>query len=125
MRATKLYRHFAEDGTLLYIGVSSEIGRRQAKHLWGSPWANQIARIEIENYPTREAALLAEKTAVTAEKPLHNRHLKRTGPSVMLSARIPEKLLREINDAASEDDISRSETVMALLEIGLAVREST
>jgi hypothetical protein len=69
---TDLYRHFDANGTLLYVGISlSAIGRLQA-HKGSSHWSNNIARVTIENFPTREMALAAEVRAIQSERPLHN-----------------------------------------------------
>ena len=80
---THLYRHFAADGTLLYVGISlSALGRLQAHR--ASAWSEDIARVEVETYPTRAAALAAEKAAIKSERPKHNRvHATRPkGPAV-------------------------------------------
>lgn len=69
----QLYRHFAADGTLLYVGVSLNALLRQHAHKTGrSPWFEQIAKIEIQNLPTKKAALEAERKAIKDEKPLYN-----------------------------------------------------
>ena len=70
---TQLYRHFDADGVLLYVGISANAMQRLAGHGSQSSWASRIARVEIENWPTREEALLAEQEAISAEGPLFNR----------------------------------------------------
>lgn len=72
MSRTALYRHFDAAGALLYIGISaSAVGRLQA-HCAESPWAEQISRVEIEWFNTREDAELAEWKAIHAENPVYN-----------------------------------------------------
>jgi hypothetical protein len=66
-----LYRHFDQDGALLYVGISLNAVSCLSAHR-RSPWSNRIARIEVESHPTREAALAAELAAIRNEKPLHN-----------------------------------------------------
>lgn len=67
---TALYRHFARDGTLLYIGVSHEPKVRWEQHPW---WKQGLsARQTIQWFPFRREALAAEAAAIAAEKPLYN-----------------------------------------------------
>lgn len=69
---TALYRHFDAAGVLLYVGISDDHERRLDQHRRRKPWFGEIARIDVEYHPTREAALEAEAVAIKAEKPLHN-----------------------------------------------------
>ena len=69
---TKLYRHFSQTGELLYVGVSLSVMARLSKHMGASGWADQIAKVEIATYPTREAALDAERDAIRVHKPRYN-----------------------------------------------------
>lgn len=69
-----LYRHFDKDGQLLYVGISfGAIARLQA-HKRDADWFDKIARVDIQKFPTIEAAKKAERKAIQREKPLHNRH---------------------------------------------------
>lgn len=67
-----LYRHFNEDGELLYVGISMSALERSIAHRKKSHWWNEITRIEIEKFPTRAEALEAEKRAIRAENPKYN-----------------------------------------------------
>jgi predicted GIY-YIG superfamily endonuclease len=69
---TTLYRHFAKDGALLYVGISLSWPKRTKSHARGSRWFTQITSVTMEHFPTREAALDAERAAIIAEKPKHN-----------------------------------------------------
>lgn len=71
-KPTALYRHFAADGSLLYVGISLSPLARLSQHRDSSPWYGEIARVEVEWHPNREAALAAEKAAIQAEGPRHN-----------------------------------------------------
>lgn len=69
---TALYRHWNADGELLYVGISlSALGRLQ-QHNNASHWANQIARVTIETFDTRDEAAEAERLAIANENPKHN-----------------------------------------------------
>lgn len=82
---TSLYRHFACDGSLLYVGISLSWLARTKAHSRSSRWFEQVAKVEIERFPSRAAALDAERDAIRSERPkfnvVHNRCSARvTGP---------------------------------------------
>jgi hypothetical protein len=68
----QLYRHFAADGTLLYVGISRHALTRLGQHD-KALWAPLIARVEIEQHATEAAARKAEKWAIVSEAPTFNR----------------------------------------------------
>lgn len=72
MSITTLYRMFAEDGRLLYVGISSRAAARWEQHRHDKPWWSEIARISVEHFPTRDKALAAELVAIRGEQPQHN-----------------------------------------------------
>lgn len=72
MTQTALYRHFDASGRLLYVGISLSAVQRLAQHA-SSDWSADIRRVDVEVYPTRDAALAAEAVAIRDERPEHNR----------------------------------------------------
>jgi predicted GIY-YIG superfamily endonuclease len=75
---TVLYRCFAGDGELLYIGIARDLERRMKQHLRDhehddGAWIHWVDRTEVEQYPDRPSALKAEKAAIAAESPRYNR----------------------------------------------------
>ncbi len=80
--STALYRHFANDGALLYVGVSLSWPARTKAHSRNAQWFNQVARVEIEHFPTRDEALEAERAAIKSEHPKHNIMHNRAVPEV-------------------------------------------
>lgn len=68
-QTTQLYRYFDESDTLLYVGVSISAIGRMAQHRVGSHWFSRVRRVLVENFPTREAALEAERVAIRDERP--------------------------------------------------------
>lgn len=68
-----LYRHFDNDNTLLYVGISVDFGRRTLQHFWGSPWMENVTKITIERYNEISQAGMAEVRAVLDENPIHNK----------------------------------------------------
>jgi hypothetical protein len=69
---TELYRHFDAEGVLLYVGESLSTTARLIGHRHKSPWFDEITRVEVEHFPTREAAKAAEDRAIAEEHPKYN-----------------------------------------------------
>lgn len=74
---TTLYRIFDANGRLIYVGQSQRMGFRMQTHERSSWWFELAARIEIEEFPTRDAAMAAEVIAIQEEQPAFN--VKHTG----------------------------------------------
>src|SRR6266566_4584305 len=64
-----VYRAYAADDRLLYIGSTANPERRVRRHQRGAEWASEVARWSYEEYPTLEAARAAEKAAIWDESP--------------------------------------------------------
>jgi len=75
---TSLYRHFSEEGDLLYIGISLSALTRLGQHADAAHWYDSISDVKIEHFDTREKAIIAEREAIKTEKPEHNIHHKIT-----------------------------------------------
>ena len=70
----QLYRHYDSSGALLYVGQTLNPLGRLAVHKTKSAWFSLIAKIEIQNFDTRELVIDAEKIAILTERPLHNKY---------------------------------------------------
>ena len=66
-----VYRCFADDGTLLYIGTTGHLGRRLADHAQKT-WFLASTRITLEWFPDEEKAAKAERKAIETEGPKYN-----------------------------------------------------
>jgi hypothetical protein len=66
-----VYRLYAPDGTLLYIGSSYNPDKRCEVHR-RSPWWGEVGRRTEEWFPNRSLAYTAETNAIWSEKPKHN-----------------------------------------------------
>jgi excisionase family DNA binding protein len=78
-----VYRFYAADGRLLYVGITSSASSRLAQHAGDKDWFPEVARATFEHHATREDALAAEREAIVAERPVHNlRHSPTRGPSL-------------------------------------------
>jgi hypothetical protein len=69
---TELYRHYDASGALLYVGISLSAIERLRQHRATAEWFDQIARIDVEVFPSRKEAVAAERHAVRTEKPKYN-----------------------------------------------------
>ncbi len=67
-----VYRHYTAEGILLYVGYTSRLEERQRSHRQSATWWCESARMEVERFDTRDAALLAELDAIRTEHPLWN-----------------------------------------------------
>jgi predicted GIY-YIG superfamily endonuclease len=67
-----LYRFYAADDTLLYVGLTVNPGRRLEKHKALQPWWKDVARIDMEQHPDMRTLRDAEREAIETEKPLYN-----------------------------------------------------
>ena len=73
MSKHQLYRHFDSNGSLLYVGISLQSTSRLIGHKTSSVWFAKITTITVEQFTSRQEALLAEKSAILKEKPLYNK----------------------------------------------------
>lgn len=67
-----LYRHFDENGRLLYVGQSINALKRLVEHKQQSNWFLSIAKVEIKQFPTKKDAFEAEQQAILEENPVFN-----------------------------------------------------
>lgn len=68
-----LYRHYASDGTLLYVGASLRVLDRLQEHKSRSSWYDLVLNIRLERHPSIDAAKEAERIAIRDEHPVHNK----------------------------------------------------
>lgn len=67
-----LYRQYAADGALLYVGLTQNLKQRSAGHRSGSPWWPLIERVDVVEYPNLHDGEAAERFAISTEAPLYN-----------------------------------------------------
>ncbi len=73
---TALYRCFAADGVLLYVGISLREWERVMAHS-SRDWFRDVRRIELEHFDSRSGARSAELNAIRTENPRFNIEGKR------------------------------------------------
>lgn len=68
-----LYRMYAANGDLLYIGITADIGARLKAHGRQQPWWTEVSTITLHHHLNgREALETAEMSAIGAEQPRYN-----------------------------------------------------
>jgi GntR family transcriptional regulator len=97
---TAVYRLFAADGVLLYVGTSGNLPLRFRKHASDKDWWPQVARKTMVWYGSRREALAAEARAILVEAPLRNDPEKTTGPVArrFLATAAPEYAYVQVAD---------------------------
>lgn len=71
-----VYRYYADDGQLLYVGCTIEPKARHAAHRRSSSWYGDAVRYRQTVFPSRAYALEVEKLAIQTERPVHNKRLR-------------------------------------------------
>jgi hypothetical protein len=66
-----VYRCYGDDGQLLYVGETGELGNRFASHA-RKLWFTQVRGITLEWYADELSALNAERRAIHVEHPKYN-----------------------------------------------------
>lgn len=70
--STTLYRFYDGAGSLLYVGIAGNPGRRFEQHAKTKHWWTDVASSKIVHYSTRDEALIAETAAIQTEQPAYN-----------------------------------------------------
>ncbi len=115
-----LYRHFDEEGELLYIGISLNSIHRLVQHRHSSAWFNEIRKVTIEQHESREKALDAEHEAIIREEPKYNirKRYPKLKPKLKGLARVMASR-KEIADKLTIFDATyRISGIAALLSVG-------
>lgn len=114
-----VYRFFAADDTLLYVGVTQRFGTRWSNHARQKPWWSQVARQAVVWYDTRAEALAVETEAIKTEGPVHNvlhmpkppkprRPASEMDHTFVTRFRIPRRMWDAYGTAAERQGIDRS-----------------
>jgi excisionase family DNA binding protein len=67
-----LYRIYGDSNALLYVGITEHYDQRMRQHS-EKAWWSDVRRITTTEFPTTQAAALAEREAITQERPKFNR----------------------------------------------------
>lgn len=72
-----VYRCFNAARQPVYIGSAVVVLKRLAGHESRSPWWPEVSDVKVERFPTIFQARAAERLAIKAEAPLHNKQYRR------------------------------------------------
>lgn len=123
---TFLYRHFDENGCLLYIGISLNVVGRLSQHREHSGWYRQIRSVSVESFPTRQDAVAAERAAIKMERPkfnvIHNKETEKPtgvgdGTRLEMLRRVFVHPAYKIKDVAEEIGMTKGQ-VLRLIDDG-------
>ncbi len=106
-----LYRFYAADGSLLYVGISRQLAVRWDTHARDSEWVPLAVRATLEHFGSKEAALAAELTAIRTEKPQWN---KRDVPSLGQVGQTRRPAARDESLGLSPTDVAKLMGVSAM-----------
>ena len=67
-----VYRFFATNGDLLYVGKTGSLDSRLRTHQATQPWFADVANIALEHCANGVEASFVEEAAIRTERPLHN-----------------------------------------------------
>jgi predicted GIY-YIG superfamily endonuclease len=82
-----VYRVYAADDTLLYVGCTAHVVKRMSAHAHKSAWWPLAARITYTTHPTLAAGRGAESKAIRTEHPICNIHERAVPPLVARTER--------------------------------------
>ena len=70
-----LYRWWDENGSLVYLGITNNAGRRLDEHQRDKPWARECAQVTLQHLPEhwdRAEVLAYESRCIRQERPRRN-----------------------------------------------------
>lgn len=69
---TGVYRLYACDGTLLYVGVTNDPIRRWKQHAAERPWWSEVDHLALVPFGSAASARYMERQIIRSERPLYN-----------------------------------------------------
>jgi predicted GIY-YIG superfamily endonuclease len=106
---TILYRLFAADGSLLYVGITGKVHDRFYRHSLDKSWWPEVERRTVRCYPSLGEAAAAEEAVIAARRPRYNKY----ETSGLAGEPVPPDI---VGAYAMERGISRSAAVTLILQ---------
>src|SRR5579885_1491879 len=94
---------FDQHDSLLYVGITIDLGTRITSHRALQPWWHEVRTIRLETFDTREDAEEAERTAIRNEDPLHNFNHSRLNSALPMSGGASRRKARVRLDLATTE----------------------
>lgn len=130
-QGTAVYRLFAGNDQLLYVGITNDVSRRMQQHKERKPWWSEVERQEVAWFATRHEAAAEEQRAIRVEKPQYNvKHNE--APVVTYQSAVRSfdhhdlaalatypALRRALNDFANEADVGLAVFLGAVQDMAL------
>lgn len=115
-----LYRFWDADRHLLYVGITVNPGARWKNHTKDKAWWLDVAHVTIEQHPTRQAVLDAERTAILTERPrhnvVHNQGTDQAAPGGPTPPSVDPELVARIKAQQASREASRQDYVDAFFD---------
>lgn len=67
-----VYRFFDADARLLYVGLTSNPGKRTQQHRYTKPWWCEVSTMTVETHEDAREGARAERWAIQTEDPKYN-----------------------------------------------------
>jgi predicted GIY-YIG superfamily endonuclease len=111
---TAVYRFFAANDSLLYVGITADLMTRWRHHEKNSDWWSKQVRIEVVWHESRAAADAEETEAIRTEGALSN--VQKRGRTPIRSLRVGSELWDEFGVAAAAVGMTRTEVLRGFLD---------
>jgi predicted GIY-YIG superfamily endonuclease len=111
-----VYRLYDASDVLLYVGATSEPGRRFRVHKAITPWWNEVAHHTLEWHDSMQEALTAETVVIGAETPLYNMYKAPWRAMIQHSFRMSDEFWERIQRAAEQLGMTASEFIRQAAE---------
>lgn len=109
-RPVTVYRFYAANDELLYVGISNNPPARFRQHTEHAGWWTDAVRVDLTHYATEQAARAAELQAIRIEHPKYN-----------IAGRIVERQLPLINPRSA---VMRRRVTFTPSQLANAMRKS-
>jgi hypothetical protein len=108
-RTTTLYRLYAADDELLYVGIAGNPSRRFQDHAGSKSWWRRVVTIQCEHFRSRRHAERAEQAAIFTEQPRWNVLFNESAEIVDPASEIPYRLIYPPHEAAVLLDVETAD----------------
>lgn len=102
-----VYRFFAVDGDLLYVGSTGRWPGRMGEHQSQRPWWGEVATVTLEHYASLDEARTAEARAIERERPAYTLPPATTGSLAWAARRAEAERLHALGKSCGASPCTR------------------